>query len=113
MHAAARAWADLIKRFKGSEGGGLVPKSFVTDFLWTASVAAYSEERLRPFLAPDSMDLWKAIRKHMVQVCVGGGGVWGVCVCVYACACVCVCVCVCVSAICKRVERVSQLMTPA
>ena len=96
MHAAARAWADLIKRFKGSEGGGLVPKSFVTDFLWTASVAAYSEERLRPFLAPDSMDLWKAIRKHMVQVCVGDRGVWGVCVCVYACACVCVCVYVCV-----------------
>ena len=67
VQAAARVFADLIKRYKSSAGVGLVPKKFVTDFLWEASAGEYAEERIKGFLAEEAFEIWKAIRKHMQQ----------------------------------------------
>jgi hypothetical protein len=68
VQCAARAFSDLIKRYKGAAGGGLVPKTFVTDFLWEASPQEYAEAKIKEFLSEDAFDIWKAVRKHMVQV---------------------------------------------
>ena len=44
-------FSELIKRFKTSAGLGLVPKHFVTNFLWEASEDDYEEDKLKGMLA--------------------------------------------------------------
>ena len=42
VQGAARCFSDLVKRYKGAEGGGLIPKKFVTEFLWEAKPQEYT-----------------------------------------------------------------------
>jgi hypothetical protein len=70
VQCAARVYADLVKRYKGAEGGGLIPKKFVTDFLWQADPRDYAEQRLKGFLGEEAFDIWKEISKHMQAMTV-------------------------------------------
>ena len=47
MQCSARAFADLVRRHTGVNGSGLIPKQFVTEFLWEADPKDYSEQRLK------------------------------------------------------------------
>ena len=52
VKGSARALSELIKRYKGAGGGGLIPKKFVTGFLWEAAPEHYAEHRLKVALPP-------------------------------------------------------------